>query len=64
MTMRATMRIGKGQDIHHAYTEPLDPLLVRRSLLQVGKFFRCDCPRCSDPTELGTMTSAVKYVYT
>ncbi len=60
MTMRAVTKIAKGADIHHAYTEPLDPILVRRSLLQVGKFFRCDCPRCNDPAELGTMTSAVK----
>jgi hypothetical protein len=25
----------------------------------VGKFFRCDCQRCSDPTELGTFSSAI-----
>ena len=28
-------------------------------LNQVGKFFTCQCPRCSDPSELGTFSSAL-----
>ena len=77
MTMRAVVKIPKGADITHSYTEvsarvgvflkalhfidfqPLDPVLYRKSLLQVGKFFHCLCPRCSDPTELGTYSSSV-----
>ncbi len=45
MTMRAVVKIPKGADITHSYTEPLDPVLQRRSLLQVGKFFMCKCSR-------------------
>lgn len=59
MTMRAVVRIGKGEEITHSYTEPLDPVLFRRTLLQVGKFFQCACVRCADATELGTYSSAV-----
>ena len=60
MTMRSVVKIPKGSDILHSYTEPLDTLLTRKSLLQVGKFFSCQCPRCSDPTELGTFSSALR----
>ncbi|XP_059083864.1 SET domain-containing protein SmydA-8-like [Tigriopus californicus] len=60
MTMRSLTHINKGEDITHSYTEPFDPLLQRQALLQVGKFFSCQCPRCSDPTELGTYASALK----
>ena len=59
MTMRSVLKIPKGADILHAYTEPLDTILTRKSLLQLGKFFSCQCPRCLDPTELGTFTSAL-----
>lgn len=59
MTMRAVRRIRKGEDITHSYTEPLDTVLRRQSLLQMGKFFTCNCQRCRDPTELGTFASAV-----
>jgi hypothetical protein len=45
MTMRAVMKIPKGTDITHSYTEPLDPVLIRKTLLQVGKFFHCNCIR-------------------
>ena len=40
MTMRAVTKIAKGQEITHAYTEPLDPVITRRSILQLGKFFQ------------------------
>ena len=36
MTMRAVVRIKKGAEITHSYTEPLDPVLLRRTLLQVS----------------------------
>ena len=38
MTMRAVVRIKKGAEITHSYTEPLDPVLLRRTLLQVSSF--------------------------
>ena len=31
-------RIGKGEEITHSYTEPLDPVLLRRTLLQVSSW--------------------------
>lgn len=34
--------------------------LKRREHLQEGKFFWCQCERCTDPTELGTYTSAIQ----
>ena len=46
MTMRAITKIPKGREITHAYTEPLDPLMTRRSILELGKFFQvigCNC---------------------
>lgn len=33
--------------------------LKRREHLKESKFFDCCCPRCSDPTELGTLCSAL-----
>ena len=32
---------------------------VRRKSLQDGWHFACNCPRCTDPTELGALTSAI-----
>lgn len=34
--------------------------LKRREHLQEGKFFWCQCDRCTDPTELGTYSSAIQ----
>ena len=39
MTMRAVVKIPKGKDITHSYSEPLDFLLTRKALLRMGKFF-------------------------
>lgn len=33
---------------------------VRQRHLLVGKYFRCSCRRCRDPTELGTYMSSLK----
>lgn len=33
--------------------------MKRREHLLENKFFECRCSRCSDPTELGTYTSAL-----
>jgi len=59
MTVRATVDIPAGAEIVHSYCEPTEPYLTRRSLLQLGKFFTCNCSRCQDPKELGTLGSAV-----
>ena len=39
MTMKSITKISKGQEITHAYTEPLDPVMTRKSILNLGKFF-------------------------
>ncbi|XP_023325963.1 histone-lysine N-methyltransferase ASHR1 [Eurytemora carolleeae] len=59
MTVRASRNIEEGEDITHTYVDPLDPVLIRQELLNLGKFFHCQCPRCSDPTELKTYSSAM-----
>merc|ERR1719469_967580 len=59
MTVRAVANIAKGEDITHTYVEPLQTILVRQEILKLGKFFHCQCPRCSDPSELGTFASAL-----
>jgi len=59
MVVRATRNIARDEDITHTYVDQLEPLLIRQELLNLGKFFHCQCPRCSDPTELGTYSSAM-----
>lgn len=38
----------------------MSPTMLRRDHLKQGKYFDCACPRCSDPTELGTHMSTMK----
>lgn len=58
--VRAAVKLDKGQEILLSYTHTLAPTLFRRAHLREGKFFDCSCPRCSDPTELGTHLSTLK----
>jgi len=60
MTVKALRDIKAGEDITHSYAEPMNTVLARQTILQMGKFFHCGCKRCSDPTELGTYSSALK----
>ena len=60
MTVRAGRAIKKGSEITHSYVDTQEPYLVRQELLKMGKFFQCSCSRCTDPTELGTYSSALK----
>ena len=39
MTVTALRNIKAGEDITHSYTEPLNTVLARQTLLQMGKFF-------------------------
>ena len=39
MTVKALRNINKGDDITHSYTEPLDNVLTRQTMLSMGKFF-------------------------
>ncbi|KAI9551770.1 hypothetical protein GHT06_022106 [Daphnia sinensis] len=59
MTVRAAVDISAGQMITTSYTFTLDGTLRRRAHLKETKFFDCCCPRCSDPTELGSHLSSL-----
>ena len=39
MNVNALRNIKAGEDITHSYTEPLNTVLARQTLLQMGKFF-------------------------
>jgi len=60
VTVRAAVDIPKGEELHSSYTYSLWPTLVRREFLRESKYFECTCPRCADPTELGTHMSSLK----
>ncbi|KOB76050.1 Protein msta, isoform A [Operophtera brumata] len=60
ITIRAAVPIKSGETLHLCYTHVLSPTIIRREFLIQSKFFNCDCPRCADPTELGTHLSTLK----
>ncbi|XP_022905994.2 SET domain-containing protein SmydA-8-like isoform X1 [Onthophagus taurus] len=60
MTIRASLPIQKGEKIYFNYGNCLKPTHERLLRLESGKYFRCKCKRCSDPTELNTNFSSVK----
>ncbi|KAK3926931.1 SET domain-containing protein SmydA-8, isoform A [Frankliniella fusca] len=59
LSIRASVPIPKGRAITLSYAYTIQGTLKRREHLKESKFFDCCCPRCSDPTELGTMCSAL-----
>ncbi|XP_034250401.1 SET domain-containing protein SmydA-8 isoform X2 [Thrips palmi] len=59
LAVRASVDIPKGSLITLSYAYTIQGTLKRREHLKESKFFDCCCPRCSDPTELGTMCSAL-----
>ncbi|XP_041982350.1 SET domain-containing protein SmydA-8 [Aricia agestis] len=58
--VRAAIPIKSGEALHLCYTHALTPTIFRREYLMESKFFACECPRCADPTELGTHLSTLK----
>lgn len=58
--VRAAIPIKAEDTLYLCYTYALSPTLLRRDFLMESKFFHCDCPRCADPTELGTHLSTLK----
>lgn len=58
--LRTTLKIPTGGELYASYTHSLLPTMLRREHLLEGKNFACACPRCSDPTELGTHMSSLK----
>lgn len=58
--LRTTVKLPAGGQLYGSYTHSLLPTMLRREHLLEGKHFACACPRCSDPTELGTHMSSLK----
>ncbi|KAA0203419.1 hypothetical protein HAZT_HAZT011229 [Hyalella azteca] len=59
LVVRAAVPIRRGSHLTSCYTEVLATTAVRQEHLLTSKFFTCHCPRCVDPTELGTYASAL-----
>jgi hypothetical protein len=59
LTILARTAIKKGEPIYHTYAHTFKTTTIRRIGLMSGKHFACECVRCRDPTELGTMASGV-----
>ena len=53
------MFIPKGAEIFTTYIWPHLSTRQRRRSLSQGWHFSCTCPRCSDPAEMGALTSAI-----
>lgn len=60
LLIRTQAPVRGGQHLSITYTDPLWGTPQRLAHLADTKFFVCKCPRCSDPTELGTFFSGVK----
>ncbi|XP_065369562.1 SET domain-containing protein SmydA-8-like [Calliphora vicina] len=54
----ANRDIDKEEMVTNCYTNVLLGTDERRHILQEGKYFLCNCPRCADPTELGSHMSS------
>ncbi|XP_055372307.1 SET domain-containing protein SmydA-8-like isoform X2 [Condylostylus longicornis] len=62
MKVYATTNIKEGDILYYNYTTPFLGSNERRKQLMLGKYFTCKCPRCEDPTELGSYISAIKCI--
>jgi len=60
VVIRAAINIKKGEHISINYSDPMWGSANRQLHLAETKYFVCSCPRCVDPTELGTMFSSIK----
>lgn len=58
--IKIVLPVTKGSHISTMYSHALWGTQARRQHLKDTKYFSCKCPRCSDPTELGTYLSAMK----
>ena len=59
MEVFAQKKISAGEEITITYTGLLTSQPAKQEKLANVWFFTCTCPRCSDPTELGSYTSSV-----
>lgn len=60
ITVKVVVPVPKDEHITTMYSHALWGTQARRQHLKDTKYFSCRCPRCSDPTELGTYLSAMK----
>jgi len=60
VVIRAAVNIKKGEHISINYSDPMWGSANRQLHLAETKYFICSCPRCVDPTELGTMFSSIR----
>ena len=60
LRLNAVVAIKKGEEIFTRYTPPQLTTIRRQHLLQSQWHFSCECRRCQDPTECGTMGNAIK----
>ncbi|XP_054269407.1 SET domain-containing protein SmydA-8-like [Macrosteles quadrilineatus] len=59
LVLRAVVKVSAGQHLSICYTDCLWGTVNRQYHLRDTKFFTCQCPRCLDPTEMGTYFSAI-----
>lgn len=57
---RVAIDIPEGEKLYTVYTYTLTGTSTRQAALKSSKYFTCRCPRCLDPTELGTHFSSLK----
>lgn len=58
--IRAAVPIRKGERISIMYSDPMWGTANRQAHLRETKYFTCTCPRCADPTEMGTDFSSLR----
>jgi len=59
MTLEAARTIMPGTELTITYSDYMMSHLQRKRFLSEQWHFNCQCPRCTDPTEFGTMTSGL-----
>ncbi len=60
MHVRATSFIAENSQLFSCYTYTLNSTIDRQQHLMEGKYFKCRCERCLDPSEMETNFSALK----
>jgi len=60
IAVQAQCGIEEGQEITINYLPFIQGTLLRQRKLQKNWFFKCDCLRCQDPTELGSNLSTLQ----
>ena len=59
LELRASEAIKEGGEIVNQYVKPNSGTVSRRLILKNKWHFECDCRRCKDPTEFGSLLSAL-----